>query len=225
MFVSRKRRIFNHVRNFFILVFLCYCYKRSLSETKRHEENNRPKFFAELKRHENEFAPNTEHETTTTQLSGSLDSELKDEIGTTYAPTDTSPTLVTKSDRENLIEIQSGIMALYEKPASSQAFTSFGFNSTASDQKSLLPETIDYSETCAERYPTSDLPSASIIITFFNEHWTTLWASAQKISSVIFPVNLKTSNFDLHKIHKSPALTRKHRFILYGSEIFKLGYL
>ena len=169
-----------------------------MSETKRHEENNRPKFFAELKRHENEFAPYTEHETTTTQLTGSLDSELKDEIGTTYAPTETLSTLVTKSDRENLIEIQSEIMALYEKPASSQAFTSFGFNSTASDQKSLLPETIDYSETCAERYPTSDLPSASIIITFFNEHWTTLWAAAQKISSVTFPVNWRLVKFNLY---------------------------
>ena len=187
MFVSRKRRIFNHVRNFFILVFLCYCYKRSLLEPKSHEEK-RPKFFAELKRHQNEFASNTEEKTSTSRLPKSLSTEittLKDGMITTELSATTtvaSETTASRSESENLVEIVPQIMALYEKPSSAQAFTSYGFNSTASDHKSLFPENVLYSGTCAKRYQASDLPSASIIITFFNEHWTTLWAAAQKIN-------------------------------------------
>ena len=177
MFVSRKRRILNQIRNFVIILFLCWCYLRSLADNAKPVESvtmphvdDRPKFFA-VKESTERFIKST-----TRVLQTSSDARHTDVERHTVTDVVESSRVVTKKQIDTkpaIVALEDDIMELYIKPALSKATSAFGFNSTASDQKGLLPNTSE--SQCTPRNKSGDLPTASIIITFYNEHWTTLW--------------------------------------------------
>ena len=196
MFVSRKRRLFNQFRNFLVLIFLCWCYRRSLLRQSEQLTQERPdeskpqeraKFFPQKK---NNHVQNTtkviisptelkeDNFTATTkfaQLITEYDTgEMTGEILESPETTSNTPPLLNETQliESPLIALEAEIMQHYIKPPISKATSSFGFNSTASDEKSLLPITTLNPVSCGAQ---SRNLSASLIITFYNEHWTTLW--------------------------------------------------
>ena len=190
MFVSRKRRILNQIRNFLIILFLCWCYFRGLSDNAKPVErvtlprlDDRPKFFAVQKSNEGSIKSAThqtnvltDEQSTNDILLTSSEAQLTDdELQTTTDAPENSP-LATNTqidDKSSLATLEDNIMELYIKPVPSKATSAFGFNSTASDQKALLSNISSLQ--CIPRNQSIDLPTSSIIITFYNEHWTTLW--------------------------------------------------
>ena len=191
MFVSRKRRLFNQIRNFLVLIFLCWCYRRSLLRQSEQLTQERPddrkpperaKFFAQ--NNKNDMKNTTEMNVLPTEPKedivnvkttlAELITEHKTEEITPETTSSTPPTINTESQliESPLVVLEAEIMQHYIKPPISKATSSFGFNSTASDEKSLLPITTLNPVSCGAQNLNL---SASLIITFYNEHWTTLW--------------------------------------------------
>ena len=190
MFVSRKRRLFNQIRNFLVLIFLCWCYRRSLLRQSEQLTQERPddrepperaKFFAQKK---NDVKNTTEMNVLPTEPKEDivnvkttlveLITEHRTEETTPETTSSTTPTVNTEIQliESPLVALEAEIMQHYIKPPISKATSSFGFNSTASDEKSLLPITTLNPVSCGAQNLNL---SASLIITFYNEHWTTLW--------------------------------------------------
>ena len=190
MFVSRKRRLFNQIRNFLVLIFLCWCYRRSLLRQSEQLTQERPdeikpperaKFFPQKKNNDMQnttkvsISPTESKEdivTATTKFAQLITEYDTGEM--TPETTSNTPPLLNETQliESPLIALEAEIMQHYIKPPISKATSSFGFNSTASDEKSLLPITTLNPVSCGAQ---SRNLSASLIITFYNEHWTTLW--------------------------------------------------